>query len=200
MSRIGESPSGLYLMSAFPPPLKAVLYVPLDNPRTGQPIKQTSLAGFRQYLTLWKSNCVQQIIFVVGGGGVSAVLERLTRLKAVTSQVLWGIICEVADGDFSRVAVMHQKRPRCPRRRSKTSLQSNPTSACETANAACKKHLKKERFRLVILLLPLLGDDFDSVSNCHDDKDRDYDVNMLRKCSWIPFKSRKRRSVFKKGI
>lgn len=107
MSRIGESPSGRYLMSAFPPPLKACPIRPSWQPQDRATHKTNRPRRFRQYLTLWKSNCVKQItsvraeeevVLVVGerGGVLSAGAEELTRLKAVMSQVLWGIICEVA--------------------------------------------------------------------------------------------------------
>lgn len=48
---------------------------------------------------------------------------------------------------------------------------------------------------LVSLLLPLLEDDFDSIFNCHGDRDKDHDVNISRKWSWISSTSLERRSV-----
>lgn len=147
MSRIGESPSGLYLMSAFPPPLKAVLYVPLDSPRTGQPIKQTNLADFSQYLTLWKSNCVQQITSVRAEEGVSVSSAweiNVTKSHDVSSALrhyLWS--CSIGWWRFL---------PRCCNTSDKAlapmvlrmSLQSNRTSTYETAadKSCVQKNIK----------------------------------------------------------
>lgn len=44
MSRIGESPSGLYLTSAFSPPsIKSRPILPSWQPSAGQPVKQANL-------------------------------------------------------------------------------------------------------------------------------------------------------------
>lgn len=119
---------------------------PSWQPRTGQPIKQTNLADFSQYLTLWKSNCVQQITSVRAEEGVSVSSAweiNVTKSHDVSSALrhyLWS--CSIGWWRFL---------PRCCNTSDKAlapmvlrmSLQSNRTSAYETAaDKSCvqKKH------------------------------------------------------------